>query len=240
MSNAYDPKAYWESRLAAQQGLRGVGHISFGERYNEWLYRAKRRTLESALREIPLTGKTVLDVGAGTGYFVQWYIGRGARVCGVDIAQNAVERLRQLYDGDFRVADISAPHAPELGEYDVVNVWDVMYHIVDNDAFERALRFLVARVRRGGSLLITDRLGAPTDSLEAAHVRMRCQNTYQTTLASFGMEFIGLRFLYHWLNRHVFRPAIDSRLGPVFYWLDGNVSRIPADNLSLGLWRRME
>jgi 2-polyprenyl-3-methyl-5-hydroxy-6-metoxy-1,4-benzoquinol methylase len=239
LSDAYDPKAYWEERLAAHGGLRGVGHISFGASYNRWLYRAKRRTLESALHDVPLTGKSVLDIGSGTGYFVQWYVEHGARVSGIDITQSSIDRLRQRFPGHFRVIDISAADAPHPGEHDIVNAWDVMYHVVGQEAFERALRYLAAGVRSGGLLMLTDMLGAPTDRQAAPHVCMRSLDTYRSRLAPLGFELVGLHFLYRWLNRYVSIPLIDSRLGALFYWLDGRNPRIPADNLSLGVWRRM-
>jgi 2-polyprenyl-3-methyl-5-hydroxy-6-metoxy-1,4-benzoquinol methylase len=239
LNKRYDPKTYWEARLAAQPGLRGVGHLSFGARYNDWLYRAKSRALESALRGVSLAGKSVLDVGSGVGYFVQWYSDRDANVTGIDIAENAVQDLRRRFRGEFYVMDISRPQPHAPAEYDIVNTWDVMYHIVDDDGFGRALRFLAEQVRPGGLLLVTDRLGGSSDRQAAAHVRMRCLETYQKVLQPLGMTLLGVHFLYRWLNRRLTLPALDSRLAGVLYWLDGLDSRIPSGNLSLGLWRRI-
>lgn len=239
MTADYDAKAYWEGRLARHGGLRGTGHISFGEGYNEWLYRAKRRTLERAFADIAIGGKSVLDVGCGTGFFVDWYLGRGARVCGIDISAGTVEVLKKRLAAEFRVVDISDPDADLPGTFDIVNVWDVMYHVVDGAAFDRALRFVCDRVGPGGLLLVTDRFGAASDALLAPHVRTRCLKTYQDVLAASGFEFAGLHFMFRWLNRYVTLPPIDSRLGRLYYWLDGRESSIPADNVSLGVWRRI-
>ena len=239
MSSEYEPKEYWEKRLSSHDGLRATGHISFSENYNAWLYRAKRRALERALKNVPLRNKNVLDVGCGNGYFVNWYIKQGANVDGVDIVEPGIEALRRRYRGDFRVLDISAPQVDPVGEYEIVNVWDVLYHIVDDVGFDRALRFVAGNLRAGGLLLVTDRLGAPADSRIAEHVRMRCLETYQAVLQRLGFEFVGLQFLFGWLNRYVSIPAIDSQLGRLFYLLDGGASSPRADNLSLGVWRRI-
>lgn len=239
MSAAYDPKTYWEERLTSHGGLRGTGHISFGENYNQWLYRAKRRALERALAGVPIRGKEVLDVGCGNGYFVDWYLEQGARVSGLDIAERSIEALKRRHGGDFRVLDIAAPEADLPGRYDIVNAWDVLYHVVDEAGFRRALRLIASSVRENGLLLVTDRFSAPGDELCAGHVRMRCLATYQALLPALGLEFVGLHYLFRWLNRYVTLPAIDGRLGRFYYWLDGRETALPSNNLSLGVWRRM-
>jgi SAM-dependent methyltransferase len=238
MTGNYDPKAYWDARLAQHSALRATGHISFGEGYNKWLYRAKERALERALAGRPLRGAEVLDVGCGNGYFVRWYREQGARVTGVDISPTGIERLRREYPGTYHLMDLSQASGAALGSFDVVNVWDVMYHIVDDAAFERALRYIASNVAPGGLLLVTDRMEANGDERVADHVRMRCLASHQRVLSGSGLELVSVQFLYRWLNRYVSHPLVDSRLGRFYYWLDGRGTRVPADNLSLGVWRR--
>lgn len=238
MKDAYDPASYWNARLIRHGGLRGTGHISFGESYNQWLYRAKDRALTRIMTDSPVADRDVLDVGCGTGYFVDWYRGRGARMTGIDISAHSIEKLQQQGIGSFHMMDVSATDARSVGQFDIVNVWDVLYHIVDDEAFERAVRFIGSSVRRDGLLLISDRLGGASDVRPAEHVRMRCLRTYQQILTHVGFRLVKQQFLYRWLNRYVSIPAIDTRLAGLYYWLDGRESAIPADNVSLGLWRR--
>jgi predicted rRNA methylase YqxC with S4 and FtsJ domains len=70
----YKPKNYWQNRLKNNFKLRGVGHLSFDDFYNQWLYKAKIRTLEKALgtQGITIADKTVCDIGCGTGFFVEF------------------------------------------------------------------------------------------------------------------------------------------------------------------------
>ena len=239
MKDGYDPTSYWNARLLRHGGLRGTGHISFGESYNRWLYRAKQRALARVMADRRVADREVLDVGCGSGYFVDWYASRGARLTGIDISVHSVQQLQQRGVGTFHVMDVSATDARPLGSFDVVNVWDVLYHIVDDDAFERALRFIAAHVRDAGLLLISDRLGAAADMRIAEHVRMRCLSTYQCVLSTLGLRLVAQQFVYRWLNRYVSIPMIDSHLGHFYYWLDGRETAVPADNISLGLWQRI-
>lgn len=234
----YDPQQYWEGRLGSQSALRGTGHISFTEGYNQWLYKAKLRALERAVNGVVLSGRRVLDVGCGSGFFVDWYTRQGSSVDGVDITSRSIASLSSRFPGKFRQLDVSAAGNPPLEAYDVVNVWDVLYHVVDDDGFARALRLIAGAVAPGGLLLITDRLAAASDVRAAPHVRMRCLATYQQQLAPLGLELAGHHFLFGWLNRYVTHPAVDSRLGRFYYWLDGRARVIPGDSVSLGVWRR--
>lgn len=237
MSESYDPKGYWEHRLSQYYGPRAVGNLSSSESYNAWLYRSKRRCLNGVFEDFDLHGKRVLDVGCGTGYFVNWFLRRGARVCGIDITEFSVRALKARFAAEFHVADVSSQDADLRGRHDVVNAWDVMYHIVDEAAFERALKNIARSVASGGLLLVTDRFGAAGDEQVAAHVRLRCLRTYQRILSARGFDLLELRFLYRWMNRRVLAPAIDDRLGGLYFWLDGHYAKPASGNLSLAVWR---
>ena len=109
----YKPKNYWQNRLKNNFKLRGVGHLSFDDFYNQWLYKAKIRTLEKALgtQGITIADKTVCDIGCGTGFFVEFYSRRGAKeIIGVDITHISIENLKKKYSQfNFFVLDISSP-----------------------------------------------------------------------------------------------------------------------------------
>jgi 2-polyprenyl-3-methyl-5-hydroxy-6-metoxy-1,4-benzoquinol methylase len=234
----YEPKTYWEERLSRHGGLRGTGHISFSESYNQWLYKAKERALSSVLGDFDLRGRKVLDVGCGTGYFARLYARRGARVSGVDIARSNIDRLRASQEGDFRMLDISEPDTVPFDTFDVATAWDVLYHVVDDGAFRNALRFIATSIAPGGLFLASDRLAASTDACPAAHVKMRCLASYEAPMHELGFKLERVGFLYGLLNRYVTLPQLDSLAAPIYFWLDGLRSTPAADNLCLGVWRR--
>lgn len=236
---AYEPKRYWESRLTDNFDLRGVGHSAFSPAYNKWLYRRKRRCIDDFFEDRDLNGSDVLDIGCGTGFFVEWYLSRGARVTGVDITSISVERLSARFDATFHVADVTDPAFPACGPFDIVNMWDVIYHIVDPDAFEHAISNIAARLKPGGLFLFTDWFGLPMDREVAAHVRARCLATYRRALPPRGLELLSLQPLYTRLNKRNVGMRADDRLGPLYFFLDNRARRIATDNLSLSVWRRL-
>src|SRR5262249_22733084 len=154
---SYQPREYWDKTLSEKFDLRGTGEPGLSLGYNRACYELRREVLTRALARagIDPRGRTVLDVGCGTGFFTAYYLARGARVAVLDIAPTSIERLRARHpDARFLLADVS--EAPPEGSFDVVNVFDVLYHITDDARWERALRHLARAVAPGGALLVTD------------------------------------------------------------------------------------
>jgi SAM-dependent methyltransferase len=240
---AYKAATYWEERLSRDYSLTGVGHQSFNRYYNQWLYRRKRKVLGSALSEEKLQAARVLDVGAGTGFFVRWYAERGALVDGVDISPTAVSRLSETFPGRaFYLADFAGDELSLPGSYDIINAWDVLYHQVSGEAFRRFLERVSALLAPGGLFLATDALGCSSAQSAAPHVVFRPAAAYQAILEPLDIHLVQCLPLYQYLNR----PFLPSRmpkavygfLAPLLYVMDRQQEGISKDNLSLGLWQK--
>lgn len=238
MMSSYDARNYWERRLRLDHSLRAVGHRWYSLDYNHWLYRRKQLCVERALAGVRLRGLRVLDVGCGTGFFTEWYHGQGARVIGVDIAKVGVDRLRRRFPhAKFRVADVGDTSFEHVGgSFDILNVIDVLYHIVDDRRFERALHNLASRCRPGGRLLLTDQFAASEDDQPAEHVKKRHLARYQAILPGLGMHLVGLLPLYAWLNTDDDLEQ-EARAGE-YFGREETHPRIAHDNLSLAMWQR--
>jgi SAM-dependent methyltransferase len=213
--------------------------MSLSEAYNAWLYRRKANTLTAVLSDQDLTGRTVLDLGSGTGFFVRWYASRGAVVTGVDITTISVENLRRDFpSGRFVQADIGGEELALGAEdgFDVINVWDVLYHIVDDDRFERALRNAARCGRPGTRLIVSDVLAAAEPLVPAAHVKFRPLSAYQRVLPALGFQLRTLTPLYFLLN-DVRQPDNEHRVAEYFE-RDEQRRLISSTNLSAGCWVR--
>jgi SAM-dependent methyltransferase len=236
--DAFDAREYWERRLRLDESIRAVGHRSYSLEYNQWLYRRKEQCLARALSGVRVRHRRVLDVGCGTGFFTEWYQTRGARVTGVDITKVSVERLRKRFpDARFKVADVTDASFEQVGTtYDIVNVFDVLYHVVDDRRFEQALHNLASCCIEGGLLLLTDRFASPGDAQPAPHVKTRHLARYQSILPGLGLHLVALLPLYAWLNADN-DPEQESRAGEYFDREETH-ARIAHDNLSLAVWQR--
>ena len=200
MSNL--PQEFGEQRLSEQFDLRGTGETGLSLAYNKACYRLRADVLTAALERACMTpnGRRVLDVGCGTGFWTDYYVSRGAHYTGVDIAQVSVDRLAERYNEQrFARADVS--EGVPGGPYDLVNVFDVLYHITDDARWEAALRHLAAAVAPGGVLLVTD-VFSDRPSL-AEHNVMRPLSRYLAILGEAGLtreQYVPTHVL---LNRHL-------------------------------------
>ena len=198
----YRPREFWQQRLSEQFDLRGTGEPGLSLAFNREAYALRREVLDRALARarVTLAGRRVLDVGCGTGFFTAYYVERGARVTGIDIAPASVERLGARFpNARFLLADVSEAQLEE--RYDVVNAFDVLYHITDDARWERALRTLARAVALGGVLLVTD-LFAERPGL-ADHNVIRGLDRYRTVIEAEGLRVEALHPTHVLLNREL-------------------------------------
>jgi len=201
---SYRPAEYWERTLSEQFDLRGTGEPGLSLAYNRACYQLRREVLDRALAEAGLDprGKRVLDVGCGTGFWTAYYTGRGADYTGLDIAPTSVAKLQAAYPhARFIHSDVS--EAELDGAWDLVNVFDVLYHVTDDAKWEAALARLARAVAPGGALLVTDLFSAPQGLAE--HNKMRPLERYRAVLDASGVrfEYAPLVPTHVLLNRHL-------------------------------------
>lgn len=157
----FDPDEYWEGMHVRNRGFAAVGFGGLGVGFNAWMYRVRRRVLRRALLRagVSAKGATVLDVGAGTGFYVREWLELGAaHISGIDLSAAAVEGLRAEFPtGEFVRDDIAEPgDATRRRQYDLVSAFDVLFHIVDDERFVRAIGNIADLTRAGGHLLLSD------------------------------------------------------------------------------------
>lgn len=230
----YKPKEYWEKRLENQPNLRGVGCASFNETYNKYLYLLKIQALNKNLNSLFLTikEKSILDVGCGTGFFVDYYTKEGAKkVAGLDIAELSVSMLKERYPTfSFYVEDIGNPNFRFWESFDIVNVFDVLYPITDNGKFETAIKNISNLMHVGGYVLITDVFGK-NDIISARHVHFRSLQKYKAELKKNDIEILDIFPMYFLMNRSFHLPPfVLNKVSRIFYLFDKNLQNIKMPN----------
>ena len=128
--------AYWEKRYRSRQGNSGVG--SFGDKA---LYKAE--FLNGFVAENKIT--TVVELGCGDGNQTSYFQFPG--YIGLDVSKTAIQKCLERFKGDHSrsfyvfnaIPDTSAAYKAELAL-----ALDVVYHLVENDAFENYMKSLFA------------------------------------------------------------------------------------------------
>jgi SAM-dependent methyltransferase len=130
-----------------------------GRESAEWYEQSAHRFLDRFEGRIDVQGKTVLDVGTGTGELAAVLAREGAaRVVGIDIqfSDRTIEELRDRY-GAKTVHKVrlvpTTRDMHELGyeQFDMVFSKEAMEHYADPEAF---VPLMVQRVKPGGQMVI--------------------------------------------------------------------------------------
>lgn len=237
MQTEYEPQEYWQKRLSKDFSLGGVGFLGLGLQYNKWLYRGRLRALTKLLKasSIDPRGKTVLDVGVGTGFYIDYWRRRGAKhVKGVDITEKSVSSLKLAYPQyEFVRADISARELPISHErFDIITAFDVLFHIVDEERFRQALSNLRQLSHKGTQIIISDNL-LKEPLPPVLHQNSRTLDRYERALAEAGLEQVAVAPIFFFMNNPIDRNRLNTRL------LRGSVSMVWRCVAVLPLVRRL-
>lgn len=99
-----------------------------------------------------LTGKRVLEIGFGSGTFLEWARSRGASVAGTEVSERLAAAAR---DAGFEVlaADLPAAAAARADEFDLIVAFDVFEHLEIGEIVD-FLRACETLLKEGGRLLV--------------------------------------------------------------------------------------
>jgi SAM-dependent methyltransferase len=172
-----------------------VGHRALGREYNAYIYRRRAEAIDGWLSASPINSRTarVLDVGAGSGFYLDYWRRHGvADVTGVDVSPDAVTGLAARFP-EYRMlcADVTIPEAfnSVQGQFDLITLFDVLYHITRDAEAEAALRVLSSRLAPNGRLLVFDHVMRRDYSLRR-HVRFRGEASYARMLRAAQLEIV--------------------------------------------------
>ena len=206
------PQEYWESRLSNKFDLTGVGYASLGIKYNEYLYAARYRALLQTFNKTGIRpkGKSILEVGCGTGFYTEIFSLLGANhYTGLDITDVSTKKLQGKYPNYiFLQKDISAEQLSFDRNFDLVFAADVLFHIVDDKKFNQAIQNIGTVVKAGGWFILSDIF--PENSLETAeHVNHRTMEEYLEILKINDFEVQHIEPLFAILHPPIYSPDMS-------------------------------
>lgn len=262
----FDAHQYWNSRLREQFSLEGVGWLGMSEPFNRWMYKVRRDVfVREVTRHIgDMSNMRVLDVGSGTGMYVDLWKNLGvAEVVGSDFSEVAVDNLRGRFPADEVVQlDITEQdRSTDIynRQFDVVSAMDMLFHIVDDDAYERAIGNLLDLLRPGGLLVFTENFlrGATqhgehqvSRSVDVIESLLRSSNatpvtrrpTFVLMNTPIDSHSRALHFWWRHLGATVRRgPRIANLLGGAVYGVESCLLRVGhyrGPSTKLAIWRK--
>ena len=200
----FDPRGYWEERLGAHYTQGGVGYLGLAEAYNEWMYRVRRQVFLAEVRRLlpQAAGERVLDLGSGTGFYVErWHELGVARITGSDLTDVAVANLAARHIGDrfvrFDIGDEGHPFGDE--RFTTISVMDVLYHVVDDRRFARAFTNAHALLEPGGHLVLSENF-LHGGAVRIPHQASRTLSQIERVARDAGFEILRRRPIFVLMN----------------------------------------
>ena len=138
---------------------------------------------------------SLLEVGCGTGVFLDIAQKRGHKVLGIDLSHDAVEYAQRAFGVDARTGRLEEVELPS-GEFDAVTMWDLIEHV---DA-PRSVLAEARRILRDGGILVLETPNVSSLLNRMAHLMQRLRWTLPVG------RLYGLGHLYY------FSPRTISRL----------------------------
>jgi len=229
LADQHDPTLAADlDRLAVVRRRRaGAAHDYFAQIAERWdeerSLHAPDEIVEAAIVDAAgdLTGRSLLDLGTGTGRMLQLLGGRTDRAVGLDnshsmlaVARANLERA-EMRGVDLRQGDVYTPPFPPRS-FDLVVIHQVL-HFLDDPA--RAVREAAHLVARGGRLIIVDFAPHSLEFLRSDHAHHR--------LGFRGETIVG------WLTRSGLEPTVTSTIDSP---TDPLRSLDDAERLTVTLW----
>lgn len=162
-TNTFNPDDFWQKRLTKVEGLEGVGYARLGKAFNIWGYRVRKQAFYNILHPFAFkfNDADVLDIGSGTGFYIAiWNALQAKKVTGLDITEVSVENLKTKFpEHEFIQLDIGdeiGKLKTTLGNKDFISAMDVLFHIVDDQRFDRAVHNIASLLKPGGYFIYSD------------------------------------------------------------------------------------
>jgi SAM-dependent methyltransferase len=145
----------------------------------------------------------VLDVGSGSGRWIRFFSQHFTPnlLIGTDFAQASIDLLRKWHAADntrFETVDITQAGLDLVDRFDLINIANVLFHIPENDRFQRAIANLARHLKPDGRIVSTEYL--PRTSMRTEWMLVRSRYEMEHLLDQAGLRIVHVRAFCFFAN----------------------------------------
>lgn len=164
----YNAKEFFESFWKSNEGFEDCHSINptHSELHSKFHYNLVENNMIEFLvdHSYNVADLDVLDIGSGTGHWLRFWKERSANsVTGIEISETAFDNLQMKFKETENIkivlGDISSENFNLGKKFDVINAVGVMFHIVDDELWEMAIRNLCNHLKGEGIGIIGGNFG---------------------------------------------------------------------------------
>jgi 2-polyprenyl-3-methyl-5-hydroxy-6-metoxy-1,4-benzoquinol methylase len=219
-------KNYWNNITKNELSIRTVGNLRFSLHWNKYEYKLRQKMIEKITKHVDLINKSVLDVGCGSGFWINYFSKFTNDITGIDISSNIIKRHKEKFSDRFvfKQVDITRDDLLKVlkKKFYFINIIDVLFHIVNDNDYKKAINNISQIIKDDGFVLTTDMPIYRKDK-SCSHVRYRKENFIMKTFSDNGFKLIDSRAIFFAMGgRDYLVPKkiidmFDIILAPLYY-----------------------
>ena len=142
-----------------------------------------------------ITDKTsILDIGCGSGRWIRYFNEnfQPKSIHGIDLATSSIKLLKKYFKGDNKIslsnANICDPELNLEQQFDLINVSNVFFHIVEQDLLVEALLNLKKHLAPNGYAVTTEYL--PKNTMRTPMMLVHNREDFQRLIDHCGLKIV--------------------------------------------------
>jgi SAM-dependent methyltransferase len=210
----YDAPSFFDQfhKLSNTGEDRGTISPDFPAADARFHYNSVENVIIPYIKKHEMDLKTVLDIGSGSGHWIDFYLTvfNPSVIYGIDTSEVAIRRLEEKFKNNVSVkifeTDILESKLWEKNTFSLINAIGVIFHIISDKKFEETVQWCYDRLLPGGVLIASDLFGMITANVQFEPAQFRTISEYKE-----GSNLVcnkRVRSLYYWkrvLKRSGFR-----------------------------------